>query len=294
MVLPHLGKKIQEQSFTFNCHIKGRRKSFTVSISGTASVKELIQLINQQGGLMLDFDSLEENRLLEGLSKHFVHCLMAKAVKPIQNSFVIDIPIEGPLEGIKQEDYPSGTLLNNTMRMISTIWKEQPSNINIDIFVQLPKKELHAGTGKQYFLFITWWVTSTGITVAQDLCLANEVAITFTIPSRDGFSNLKLLDINEEVGQETYIPAYLKAFLEALKLPYVVLPDVSAGAGALSQFLLSLTPCIYRQYLLLFQAILMSAAFGNFNTYFQHVSSGYVPPHFPSPLHSTAILTFHT
>ena len=40
---------------------------------------------------------------------------MAKAVKPIQISFVIDIPIEGPLEGIKQEDYPSGTLLNNTM-----------------------------------------------------------------------------------------------------------------------------------------------------------------------------------
>jgi hypothetical protein len=59
MVLPHLGKKTQEQSFTFNCHIKGRRKSFAVSISGTASVKELIQSINRQGGLTLDPDALE-------------------------------------------------------------------------------------------------------------------------------------------------------------------------------------------------------------------------------------------
>jgi hypothetical protein len=80
MVLPHLGKKTQEQSFTFNCHIKGRRKSFAVSISGTASVKELIQSINQQGGLTLDPDALERTYYWKVCLKR---CLMAKAAKPI-------------------------------------------------------------------------------------------------------------------------------------------------------------------------------------------------------------------
>jgi hypothetical protein len=70
------------------------------------------------------------------------------------------------------------------------------------------------------------------------LCPANEEAITFTIPSRDGFSNLKMSDISEEeVEQATHIIPYLKAFLEALEFPRVVLPDVSAGASAPSQFL---------------------------------------------------------
>jgi hypothetical protein len=124
------------KNYKLNCLIEGEEDTIIFVISCEAMVKDLKQLIYQEGEL----EALQ-CRLLDlalwKVCKEFhmiinIHCL----ANPLVSQVDIDLePFQGPIE-LKFEDL-QGVRLSNSGQLLSNLWREQPPLQHLHIFARV-------------------------------------------------------------------------------------------------------------------------------------------------------------
>ena len=128
----------------------------------------------------------------------------------------------------------SGTKLGNNTRLISSLWDVQPPSGHVHILVDPRTQRTLAGKSNMFYLgavdLRAFPTGGSSLQAADRVPPIHEDAISFTIPSKSSFLNLKKSDIcADEVEDATLgeVPIFIQEFQYALTCQRVVPPNVS-------------------------------------------------------------------